>query len=36
MAITSLNCTANSGISSVSCLLFNTTSINITFTSMPS
>ena len=36
MAITSLNCTPNSGITSVSCFLYNSSSINITFTATPS
>ena len=36
MSISSLNCTANSGVVSVSCFLFNSSSINTTFTSTPS
>jgi len=36
MSISSLNCTANSGVTSVSCFLFNSSSINTTFTSNPS
>ncbi len=36
MTISSLNCTAISGVASVSCFLFSSSSINTTFTSVPS